>query len=71
MSQSRVSSAQESFANVTVGYVVAILSQLLVFPFYGIHVPLQTNVAIGLWFTVISLVRSYALRRWFNRRTAA
>lgn len=70
MSQSRIASLAESAANIAIGYAVALLSQLLVFPLYGIHVPLQTNVAIGLWFTAISLVRSYALRRWFNRRAS-
>jgi hypothetical protein len=25
-------------------------------------------LAIGAWFTIISLVRSYAIRRWFNAR---
>jgi hypothetical protein len=66
VSQSRFHSALESVANVTVGYGVALLSQLAVFPLFGIHVPFSANLAIGAWFTVISLVRSYVLRRWFN-----
>lgn len=64
--QTRVQSAIEASANVVVGYVVALLSQLLVFPIFGIHIPLSSNLAIGAWFTVISLIRSYVLRRWFN-----
>jgi hypothetical protein len=64
--QTRVQSAIEALANVLVGYGVAIASQLLVFPLFGIHVPLSSNLAIGAWFTVISLLRSYVLRRWFN-----
>lgn len=66
MSQSKTQSAIEACANVAVGYLVALLSQLLVFPMFGIYVPLSTNLWIGAWFTVISLVRSYVLRRWFN-----
>lgn len=66
MSQSRKRSALEAVSNVAIGYGVALLSQLAIFPLYGIHVPLSTNVWIGAWFTVISLVRSYCLRRWFN-----
>ena len=61
----------EAVANVAIGYFVAILSQLAVFPLFGIHVPLSANLWIGAWFTVISLVRSYALRRWFNARLRA
>jgi hypothetical protein len=67
MSQSRRRSVCESVANVAIGYGVALASQLLVFPLYDIHVSLSTNIGIGLWFTVISLARSYALRRLFNR----
>jgi hypothetical protein len=66
MSQSRFLSAVESIANVAVGFGVALLSQLAVFPMFDIHVPLSSNLAIGAWFTAISLVRSYVLRRWFN-----
>ena len=67
MSQSRAQSMIESAANVVIGYMVAIGSQLVVFPMFGVHLPLQDNLLIGLWFTAISLVRSYFVRRWFNR----
>lgn len=68
MTQSRLSSLIESLANILIGYVVAILSQLLIFPLFSIHLPLSSNLSIGFWFTLVSLVRSYALRRWFNAR---
>lgn len=71
MSQTRLGSALESFANILIGYIVALLSQLLIFPLFDIHVSFHSNLLIGLWFTVISLVRSYALRRWFNARLHA
>lgn len=67
MSQSRTQSMIESAANVVIGYMVALGSQLVVFPMFGVHLPLQDNLLIGLWFTAISLVRSYLVRRWFNR----
>lgn len=67
MSQSRTQSMIESAANVVIGYMVALCSQLVVFPMFGVHLPLQDNLMIGLWFTAISLVRSYFVRRWFNR----
>ena len=58
----------ESLMNIAIGYVVALLSQIVIFPMFDIHVPIATNIWIGLWFTVISLVRSYIIRRWFNAR---
>lgn len=68
MEQSKLGSLIEAWANVAIGYVVALLSQVIVFPIFGIHVPLSTNLWIGAWFTAISLIRSYTLRRWFNAR---
>lgn len=69
MSQSRLMSVVESVTNVVVGYGVAVGTQLAVFPLFGIEASLSDNLAIGAVFTVVSLVRSYALRRLFNRWT--
>jgi hypothetical protein len=69
MPQTRTHSALESIANVAIGYAVALASQLVIFPCFDIHVPLSDNLLIGVWFTLISLLRSYALRRWFTHRT--
>lgn len=69
--QTRLASLIESATNIAIGYIVALASQLAVFPMFDIHVSLGDNLAIGAWFTVISLARSYAVRRWFNRRAAA
>ena len=68
MQQTRLGSLIESLLNIAIGYVVALLSQLVIFPLFDIHVPLSTNLWIGAWFTLISLVRSYIIRRWFNAR---
>mgnify|MGYP003965819491 FL=1 len=67
--QSRWHSVVESLTNVAIGYGVALASQLLIFPFYDIDISLQDNIAIGVWFTLISLVRSYVIRRYFTKRT--
>ena len=71
MSQSRAESWFEAWANVAIGYVVAITAQMLIFPLFGIYIPTSEHLAIGFLFTVVSLVRSYALRRLFNRRHRA
>lgn len=70
MSQTRKGSATEAVANVAIGYLVAVGSQVAIFPIFGIKVPLATNFAIGVYFTVISLARSYAVRRWFNAKAS-
>jgi hypothetical protein len=65
--QSRRRSAVETLANLVIGYVAAVGSQIAVFPLFHIHVPLETNFIIGGWFSVTSIVRTYALRRVFAR----
>lgn len=66
MKQSRLMSLVESLANVLVGYVVAVVTQMLVFPLFGLAVTVSENLLIGLIFTAVSIVRSYALRRGFE-----
>ena len=66
MKQSRLMSLAESLANVLVGYGVAVLTQVVVFPLFGLAVTVTENLLIGLIFTAVSIVRSYALRRGFE-----
>lgn len=65
-SQPRKHSAYESVINVIVGLSINIVAQALVFPLFGIYIPLSTNLSIAGVFTVISIARSYSLRRFFN-----
>lgn len=65
--QTKKMSLVETCCNIAIGYVVAILSQIAIFPMFGINIPIHDNLMIGLWFTIISLVRGYVLRRVFNR----
>lgn len=65
--QTRTQSLIESITNILIGYIVAVLSQVAIFPLFGINVPLSDNLLIGAYFTVISLIRSYAVRRYFNK----
>ena len=64
--QTKLQSFTEAVANVVVGYVVGLIAQLLVFHFYNIPVSFKQNFEMSIIFTVISLVRSYFLRRFFN-----
>jgi hypothetical protein len=64
--RSRTMSFVEALANVLVGYGVGVATQVMVFPLFGLNASLDQNLVIGLIFTIVSLVRSYALRRVFN-----
>jgi hypothetical protein len=64
--QSRAMSAVEAVTNVLVGYGIAVVTQVLVFPLFGLTASLGDNLLLGIVFTAVSLIRSYALRRVFN-----
>lgn len=68
MEQTKLGSLVETLINTLIGYFVALGSQLLIFPLFGIHLPLSDNLLIGLYFTVISVIRGYVVRRYFNKR---
>ena len=64
--QSKRHSFYESLVNIAVGYGIALATQLTVFPALDIEVRLDQNIIIGAIFTVISLIRSYCIRRFWN-----
>ena len=66
MKQSRAMSLVESVANVIVGYGVAVATQILIFPIFGLHTTLSQNLKMGAIFTIVSIGRSFALRRMFE-----
>jgi len=66
MNQTKLQSLIEVCTNIFIGFWVALASQLVIFPWFGIEIPLASNLWIGAWFTAIALVRGYIIRRWFN-----
>ena len=70
MTQSHAMSFVEAATNVVVGYVLAIATQIAVFPLFGLEAALVDHLAIGLAFLGVSLVRGYLLRRLFERLRA-
>ena len=67
MSQSRRLSLIEAVTNVVAGYALAVITQIVAFPWFGLQVSLGDNLVIGAVFVGVSLIRSYALRRLFER----
>lgn len=66
MSQSIKGSALEAVTSTVIGWYVALATQLLVFPVFGIHVAFNTNLLISVIFTVVSIIRGFLVRRLFN-----
>lgn len=63
--QSRRASAVEAVITVVVGYLVGMLTQIIVFPMFGIHIPLHDNFFITGIFSAVSLAYKYIIRRTF------
>lgn len=67
MSQSKWGSFTEAWGNVFVGFWINYFANLLILPLFGFTaLTWKTNILIGLLYTVISVARSYSIRRWFN-----
>ncbi len=66
MTQARRYSLLESITNVVVGYSIGVAAQMVVFPLLDIPVSVSENLIIAGFMTVVSLIRSYMLRRLFN-----
>ena len=59
MRQSRLMSLVEAVTNVVVGLLVAVATQIVVFPILGLHASLGQNLKLALVFTGVSIARSY------------
>ena len=68
--QTRWQSFKESCWNILIGYTVNLLANLWIFPLFGFHISIWQNLQMGVIYTVISIVRSYAIRRWHNFKQA-
>ena len=67
MAQTKFGSFVEAWANIFIGFTINFIANLLILPLFGFaNLTLWKNFQIGIMFTVVSLVRQYVLRRYFN-----
>jgi hypothetical protein len=66
MAQTKLGSFVEAWANIVVGFGINWCANMIILPLFGFKVSGGTAFEIGVLFTVVSLLRSYVLRRWFN-----
>ena len=65
--QNRMQSLVEAWTSTVVGFFITILAQMILFPLYGIEMHWTSNLQIAIILTLVSLLRSYFMRRAFNR----
>lgn len=68
MSQTKKGSLFESLVNVFVGIALSFLSNIIILHHFGVAISLKNNGLMTLYFTGISIARSYTLRRIFNKQ---
>ena len=69
MTQTKRESLIESLLNIGSGlFISGLIIQPLIFPLFGIYLPLYQNLLISLIFTFFSISRSYLWRRFFDKR---
>lgn len=70
--QSKMQSFVEAWVNVAIGFGINFTANMLILPAFGFtSLTLGTNFVIGMIYTVISVIRSYVIRRWFNAKLHA
>lgn len=68
MTQTRLGSLIEAIINTIIGFAINFTANMLIFPLFGFHITMSENFVLGLLYTVISVARSYCVRRWFNAK---
>lgn len=68
MSQSKFSSLVESGTNILLGMVLSTVFTQVICYVYSINLDVQSNLIITFWLTVVSFIRQYFIRRFFNGR---
>lgn len=64
--QTRWGSFVEACMNVFIGFWINFAANFLIFPLFGWELSFSDNLKVGAIYTVISIARGYAIRRWFN-----
>lgn len=66
--QSPRSAIVEAWLNIAVGFAINFVANFLILPLIGAHPSASQNFLMGWIYTAVSIVRQYAIRRWFNAK---
>jgi len=68
--QSKRESLMETGLNVGSGFLIAWIMTITVLPLFGLHTTINESFQITLIYTLVSILRGYLWRRYFNNITA-
>jgi len=69
MKQTKLDSLLETLTNIAIGAVIALITQIIWYPIIGKHFTFAENLMTTGFFTMVSIIRMYTIRRVFNGRS--
>lgn len=66
--QTKKQSLLESLTNTAIGFVISLASTFVIFPLVGFESSASKNIIVTLFFTAVSILRGYLIRRFFNTK---
>ena len=66
--QTKLGSLAETLANTASGWLLALFASFFIFPAIGVTMNADQNLKATALFTIVSVVRGYLWRRWFDKR---
>ena len=66
--QSKKQSLIESLTSVGIGWLIGVILNLTILPLFNYNITVVDSLWVSLIFTVISVVRGYFIRRFFNSK---
>ena len=66
--QSKKQSLIETLTSVFVGWLIGVILNLTILPLFNYNITVVDSLWVSLIFTVISVVRGYLIRRFFNSK---
>ena len=64
--QTKRQSLIETLTSVFVGWIIGVILNLTILPLFDYNITVVDSLWVSLIFTVISVVRGYLIRRFFN-----
>ena len=66
--QTKRQSLIETLTSVFVGWLIGVILNMLVLPLFDYDITVVDSLWVSLIFTVVSVIRGYIIRRWFNSK---
>ena len=66
--QSKKDSFIETLTSVFVGWIIGVILNILVLPLFDYNITVIDSLWVSLIFTVVSVIRGYVTRRFFNSK---